>query len=70
MKAENVRPRTWSGSAGRCDRPSRPGRSPSSYMGNEFTAELPMCPGCGFILISEDLALGKMAEVEQILEDK
>jgi hypothetical protein len=41
-----------------------------SYLGNQFTAELPRCPRCGLVLISESLALGKMAEVEQILEDK
>ncbi len=40
------------------------------YMGNRITAELPQCPQCGFVLISETLALGKMAEVEQALEDK
>jgi hypothetical protein len=41
-----------------------------SYMGNRMTADLPQCPVCGFVLISEELALGKMAEVEQVLEDK
>jgi hypothetical protein len=41
-----------------------------SYMGNRITADLPQCPVCGFVLISEELALGKMAEVEQVLEDK
>lgn len=41
-----------------------------SYMGNRMTADLPRCPVCGFVLISEQLALGKMAEVEQVLEDK
>ncbi len=41
-----------------------------SYMGNRITANLPQCPVCGFVLISEELALGKMAEVEQVLEDK
>lgn len=40
------------------------------YMGNKIKAQLPVCPGCGFVLISEELALGKMAEVEQVLEDK
>jgi hypothetical protein len=39
-------------------------------MGNRITADLPKCPVCGFVMISEELALGKMAEVEQILEDK
>ena len=41
-----------------------------SYMGNSFTLELPRCPTCGQILIPEDLATGRMAEVERILEDK
>lgn len=41
-----------------------------SYMGNQMTADLPRCPICGFVLISAELALGKMAEVEQVLEDK
>ncbi|MCX5883533.1 MAG: hypothetical protein NTU74_17585 [Deltaproteobacteria bacterium] len=41
-----------------------------SYMGNRMTADLPQCPACGFVLISEELATGKMAEVEQVLEDK
>jgi hypothetical protein len=41
-----------------------------AYLGSQFTAELPKCPRCGRVLISEALALGKMAEVEQILEDK
>jgi hypothetical protein len=39
-------------------------------MGNRMTADLPQCPVCGFVMISEELALGKMAEVEQALEDK
>jgi ribosomal protein S27AE len=40
------------------------------YMGNTFAAELPKCPRCGLVMVSETVALGKMAEVEQILEDK
>jgi hypothetical protein len=39
-------------------------------MGNRMTANLSQCPICGYVLISEELALGKMAEVEQVLEDK
>ena len=46
------------------------GKVTIAYLGNQFTAELPKCPRCGMVLISEALALGKMAEVEQILEDK
>lgn len=40
------------------------------YMGNRITVDLPQCPRCGFVLVSEAVALGKMAEVEQALEDK
>ncbi len=35
-----------------------------------FAVDLPVCPQCGIMLIPEDLATGKMAEAEQILEDK
>lgn len=41
-----------------------------TYMGSEFVIELPVCGNCGLALVPEDLALGKMLEVEQILEDK
>ncbi len=41
-----------------------------NYLGNRFTTDLPHCPDCGLVLVSEELALGKIAEVEQILEDK
>jgi len=35
-----------------------------------FALDLPVCPGCRIVLIDEDLAVGKMAEAEQVLEDK
>lgn len=40
------------------------------YLGNRFEIELPTCSQCGFILVPESLAVGKMLEVEKILEDK
>ncbi|MCK9238762.1 DVU_1557 family redox protein [Desulfocurvus sp.] len=40
------------------------------YMGSRFEVELPRCPACGLTLVPEDLALGKMLEVEKLLEDK
>jgi len=39
-------------------------------MGHTFHTDLPKCPKCGQIFISEDMAKGKMAEVETELEDK
>ena len=41
-----------------------------TYLESTFTVELSACPECGLVLIPEDLAIGKMAEVESLLEDK
>jgi hypothetical protein len=46
------------------------GRVVASYLGQSFPVELPRCPSCGFVYVSEELALGKMLKVEQALEDK
>lgn len=40
------------------------------YMGSRFNVELPCCPSCGMVFIPEALAMGKMLEVEKLLEDK
>lgn len=53
-----------------CDHPLEMGQVTVTYMDNAFTAEMPRCAQCGQVLVPESLALGKMAEVEQILEDK
>ena len=41
-----------------------------SYMGHNFTVELPRCPKCGLVYVPPELAAGRMAEVEMLLEDK
>lgn len=41
-----------------------------AYMGSKYPVELPKCPKCGIVFVPETLALGKMAEIEKILEDK
>jgi Zn-finger nucleic acid-binding protein len=48
----------------------QPGVVQLTYMDNVFKVELPVCPKCSAVLISEELALGRMLEVEQLLEDK
>ena len=53
-----------------CDRALEVGRVEASYLGQTFPVDLPRCPGCGFVYVSEDLASGKMLKVEQALEDK
>jgi len=40
------------------------------YLRTIFALNLPACPRCGMILIDEELAIGKMAEAVQALEDK
>lgn len=41
-----------------------------SYLAGNFEVELMKCPRCNSVFIGEDLALGKMLEVEKGLEDK
>lgn len=41
-----------------------------TYLGSVFAIELPACPSCGMLFVPEELATGKMLEVEKILEDK
>ena len=40
------------------------------YLDSLFNVELPVCPKCGYVLIPESVATGKMFQVEQLLEDK
>ena len=41
-----------------------------SYMGRDVTHEVSQCPKCGKVFIPRELAEGRMAEVEEQLEDK
>ena len=41
-----------------------------SYLGSAYPVDLLKCPSCGLVFIPEELALGKMLEVEKSLEDK
>lgn len=47
-----------------------PGKVELQYLGNAFHVELPVCPQCGAVFVYEELALGRIFEVEQLLEDK
>lgn len=70
MKDANVTAEDLQWRCGACDQSLAVAPVTVSYMGHRFTVALGRCPGCGSVMISEELALGKMAEVEQILEDK
>ena len=53
-----------------CDQELRPGTVTFEYMESNFPVELLVCPGCGATFVPEDLAMGKMLQVEKALEDK
>jgi hypothetical protein len=53
-----------------CNLPLEMGKVDIAYLGNSFPVDLLKCPNCGLTLIPEELALGKLAEVEKTLEDK
>lgn len=70
MKENEQHPEERSWTCARCSIPLEKGAVNISYLGSMFPVELLRCPRCGQVLIPEDLALGKMAEVEKLLEDK
>jgi uncharacterized C2H2 Zn-finger protein len=41
-----------------------------TYLGNSYPVQLMRCPKCGMVMVTEELAMGKMNEVEKALEDK
>ena len=53
-----------------CHQPLQPTKVNVTYLNSVFNVELMACSHCGFILVPEHLAVGKMLEVEQLLEDK
>ncbi|MEI2659685.1 MAG: DVU_1557 family redox protein [Bifidobacterium adolescentis] len=55
---------------GKCNIPLQVQQVNVEYMDNAFPANLLRCPQCGNVFIPEDLAMGKMNEVEKSLEDK
>ena len=40
------------------------------YLKQNFFTEIPACPVCGQVYVPEELAKGKMADVERNLEEK
>jgi len=54
----------------KCQEPLVLGKVTLSYMNNSFPVDLYKCPRCSLVFIPEELALGKMEQVEKALEDK
>lgn len=55
---------------GKCGVPLELGKVTVSYLGSGFPADLFRCPRCGLVFIPEELALGKIVELEMLMEDK
>lgn len=54
----------------KCDLPLRTGLVDLAYWGITLSYDLPKCPKCGLVFVSEEMATIRMTEVEQSLEDK
>jgi hypothetical protein len=54
----------------KCNIPLEKSKVTISYLGSSFPVELLKCPECDLVYIPEDLAVGKMLQVEKTLEDK
>lgn len=55
---------------GKCGVAMEPRKAKLRYLGHEFWEELPSCPICGQVYISEELAIGKIRTLESTLEEK
>jgi predicted RNA-binding Zn-ribbon protein involved in translation (DUF1610 family) len=54
----------------KCQKELQPTKTYLSYLGHSFSADILRCPDCGQVYIPEELAKGRIAEVEMQLEDK
>jgi len=54
----------------KCQLPLAKAKTTLMYQGIKFDAELLRCPKCEQTFVPEDLALGKMHELEIEMEDK
>lgn len=70
MTVDHIKPEDLNWKCFRCDKQLVVESVLASYLGNDITTQLPQCPNCHMVLVSEELAMGKIAEVEKLLEDK
>jgi hypothetical protein len=67
---QEFRPQSGQWQCAICQAPLQPGQAELYYLENTFSVRVLVCPKCELALIPEDMATGKMLEVEQLLEDK
>ena len=68
MNGVGAEPRIWK--CARCSRELVPRKTTLTYMEYAVDHEVLTCPTCGKVYVSRELAEGRMAEFEQLLEDK
>ncbi|HZJ74539.1 MAG TPA: YgiT-type zinc finger protein [Perlabentimonas sp.] len=54
----------------KCNKELEPIKTNFSYLGHSFFTDLPKCPKCGMVYISEEFVKSRISEVEMQLEDK
>jgi hypothetical protein len=54
----------------KCKEKLIPRKVKATYLSGNFEVELLTCPVCHNVYVGEELALGRMLEVEKTLEDK
>lgn len=54
----------------KCQKELEPGKTDFTYLGHSFYTDVLKCPECGEVFIPEDMARGRIADVEMQLEDK
>ncbi|HYA43328.1 MAG TPA: hypothetical protein VEF34_18650 [Syntrophobacteraceae bacterium] len=70
MNAKDAAPAEIDWVCAKCELPLEPGKVNVGYLGSVFPVDLLSCPRCGQVFVPENLAVGKMLEVEKLLEDK
>ncbi|MDR3557532.1 MAG: hypothetical protein P4L55_22470 [Syntrophobacteraceae bacterium] len=70
MRENNAAPAESEWLCAKCGLPLEVGKVDVGYLGSVFPVDLYRCTKCGQTFVPEELAEGKMAEVEKLLEDK
>jgi ribosomal protein S27AE len=70
VKEKEEVPKGGDWTCGKCGEPLVSATVRVRYLGATLSLELLKCPKCGTAMVTEEVATGKMAEAEQVLEDK
>ena len=54
----------------KCNLPLKIGKAKFSYLGHDMVSEVPKCPKCGQVYLTEGLVTGRIRAIEGSLEDK